>query len=46
MTPKQISIDALEALLDYAKYLEDNGQLSYELLRQRVESYKNLKEEK
>lgn len=31
---------ALDALLDYAKYLSDHGQLSYELLKQRVDSYK------
>lgn len=26
-------------LLEYAKYLEDNKQLSYKLLRDRVETY-------
>lgn len=28
----------LGALLDYAKYLEDSGQLSYQLLKDRVET--------
>jgi len=40
METKAIAIFALEQLLEYAKYLEDNGQLSYDLLSQRVETYK------
>ena len=35
-----VAIIALEALLEYAKYLDDNKQLSYDLLRQRVDTYK------
>lgn len=31
---------ALGSLLEYAKYLSDNGQLSYDLLEQRVATYK------
>lgn len=41
---KDTSLFALDTLLDYAKYLEDNGQLSYELLKQRVESYREKPE--
>lgn len=37
---KSMTVYALEQMLAYAKYLEDNNQLSYELLKQRVETYK------
>jgi len=37
---KQESVFALEQLLEYAKYLEDTGHLSYDLLSQRVATYK------
>ena len=37
---KDVSVYALERLLEYAKYLEDNQQLTYDLLKQRVETYK------
>ncbi len=40
---KDIAIYALEQLLEYAKYLEDNKQLSYKLLKDRVETYKEAK---
>lgn len=33
-------VGALESLLEYAKYLSDHNQLSYDLLKQRVDSYK------
>lgn len=37
-------IFALEQLLEYAKYLEDNNQLSYELLSKRVSTYRDAEE--
>lgn len=40
---KDLTLYALEHLLAYAKYLEDNNQLSYELLKQMVETYKGAK---
>lgn len=33
---------ALDSLLEYAKYLEDNCQLSYDLLKERVQTYKDF----
>lgn len=33
------AVVALRSLLEYAKYLEDNGQLSYELLKARVDTF-------
>ena len=36
----ETSIFALEQLIEYAKYLEDNNQLSYALLKERVDSVK------
>ena len=36
----ETAIFALEQLLEYAKYLEDNNELSYERLKDRVESTK------
>lgn len=32
---------ALDSLLEYAKYLEDNHQLSYDLLKERVQTFKD-----
>jgi len=37
---REIAIFALEQLLEYAKLLEDNNTLTYDLLKQRVETYK------
>lgn len=37
---KELTVFALEQLLEYAKYLEDSGSLSYDLLKQRVETFK------
>lgn len=37
---KEAAVFALEQLLEYAKYLEDNGHLSHDLLAQRVKTYK------
>lgn len=37
---KDITVFALETLLEYAKYLEDNNHLTYQLLADRVETYK------
>lgn len=42
---KQEVVFGLEMLLEYAKYLEDNGHLSYDLLRQRVETFKGVSDE-
>lgn len=41
---KEIAVAALEQLLIYAKYLEDNNTLTYDLLKQRVETYRNSNE--
>lgn len=41
---KDFAVYALEGLLEYAKYLEDNGCLTYDLLKQRVETYKETPE--
>ena len=40
MNTKEQIVFGLGQLLEYAKYLEDTGHLSYELLKQRVETYK------
>lgn len=37
---KETAVFALDTLLEYVKYLEDNGQLSYDLLKQRVDTYR------
>ena len=37
---KELVEYALEKLLEYAKYLEDNDQLTYDLLKKRVEKFK------
>jgi len=37
---KDLVVFGLEQLLSYAKYLEDNNSLTYDLLRQRVETFK------
>jgi hypothetical protein len=37
---KDLVVYGLETLLGYAKYLEDNNSLTYDLLRQRVETFK------
>ena len=34
------AVFALENLLVYAKYLEDHGTLTYDLLKARVDSYR------
>lgn len=46
MSPKEQVVFGLELLLDYAKYLEDSGHLSYDLLRQRVETFKGVSDER
>jgi len=38
---KGLTLAGLDALLRYAKYLEDNNLLRYELLKQRVDTYRN-----
>lgn len=42
---KDTAVAALESLLEYAKYLSDHNQLSYDLLKQRVDSYKGGQDE-
>lgn len=42
---KELAVFALEQLLEYAKYLEDNGSLRYDLLKKRVETYKGASDE-
>jgi len=37
---KDLTLYALDTLLEYAKLLEDTGHLSHDLLRQRVETYR------
>lgn len=39
----QEGVFALKQLLEYAKYLEDNGQLTYGLLKARVRTYEESK---
>jgi len=38
---KDLTVFALDTLLEYAKFLEDHKMLTYDLLKQRVDTYRN-----